>query len=155
MNPFILWLAAGLLSVTTSLAAAGQVLPLDRQQAAELVRVEQYRTPTLIALWSLSCNYCKENLAQLRKVQQRHPRLQLISVASEPLSPEHSALLKQFALKGKHYAYGEDSPEALAFALDPRWHGELPRSLLYDGRGGYRALSGLLSAEQIEQLLDL
>lgn len=140
----------------TAASWAGEpVQPLTRQQAATLVQVEQYHQPTLIALWSLSCNYCKENLTQLAQLQRSSPQLQLISVAAESLSAEHQKLLDEFALRGSRYAYGSEAPEALAFALDPRWHGELPRSLLFDGKGGYRALSGVLSAAQVKELLDL
>ena len=136
---------AGLLLALCSLPllAAPRVDTLDRQQAAALVEASQYRQPTLIALWSLEYSYCKQNLAHFRQAQQAYPQLRLITVASEPRLAEHAALLASHGLDGQHYA------------LDPRWRGELPRTLLFDGHGGQQALSGVLDMQRITQLLRL
>lgn len=148
---------AGLLLALCSLPllAAPRVDTLDRQQAAALVEASQYRQPTLIALWSLECSYCKQNLAHFRQAQQAYPQLRLITVASEPRLAEHAALLASHGLDGQHYAYADEAPEAMAYALDPRWRGELPRTLLFDGHGGQQALSGVLDMQRITQLLEL
>ena len=59
--------------------------------------------------------------------------------------PERSHELAQLLARSglrrdERYAYGDESPEALAHALDPRWRGELPRTYLFDGQGGHAPL---------------
>ncbi|MNY55238.1 hypothetical protein D3C86_1911970 [compost metagenome] len=58
-------------------------------------------------------------------------------------------------MPGRHFAYGNEAPEALAFAIDPNWRGELPRTLLFDGQGGRQALSGVIEPQRALQLLGL
>lgn len=48
------------------------------------------------------------------------------------------------------WSFGSKSPEQLRFAIDPRWHGEKPRSYWYDAQGTRAAYSGLISAERVE-----
>ena len=79
----------------------------------------------------------------------------MLTVAAEVATAEHQPLLTRFALSGPAYAYGNDSPESLAYALDSGWAGELPRTFLYDGKGGQRKVSGVLSAIDIERATGL
>ncbi|MDP2761491.1 MAG: hypothetical protein Q8O64_14070 [Sideroxyarcus sp.] len=129
--------------------------PLNKEQARLLVDPAQYRQPTLLALWSLECAYCKKNLAQFAELQRQYPGIQLITLAAEPVDSSHAEVLQRLALPGRHFAYGSEAPEALAFAIDPNWRGELPRTLLFDGKGGGQALSGVISPQRALQLLGL
>lgn len=147
MNRLLHMLAGLTLGLCTSLAlAAPTVEPLDRETARSLGDPQQHQMPTLVVLWSLSCPYCRKNLQEFSALQAQG--LRLISIASEPREEQHAEVLGQLGLDGAHYAYGDSSPEALAYALDPNWRGELPRTLLFDGKGGRQALSGPVSAER-------
>lgn len=146
LHPMLAALALGLCA-TLSMAAP-LVEPLDRETARRLGDPQQHEVPTLVALWSLSCPYCRKNLAQFQALHDQGSGLRLVSIASEPLEAEHAEVLGQLGLAGSHYAYGDGAPEALAYALDPDWRGELPRTLLFDGKGGRQALSGPVSAER-------
>lgn len=129
--------------------------PLNKEQARLLVDPAQYQKPTLLALWSLECAYCKKNLAQFAELQRQHPGMQLITLAAEPANSGHTEALEKLAVPGRHFAYGNQAPEALAFAIDPNWRGELPRTLLFDGQGGRQALSGVIAPQRAMQLLGL
>lgn len=129
--------------------------PVSKEQARLLADPGQYQQPTLLALWSLECAYCKKNLAQFGELLRQEPRLQLLTLASEPPASGHAEVLQRLKVPGRHFAYGNDAPEALAFALDPDWRGELPRTLLFDGKGGRHALSGVIDPRRALQLLGL
>ena len=58
-------------------------------------------------------------------------------------------------VKGERLAYGDDVPEALAYAIDPNWRGELPRTYLFDARGGVKAVSGTIDAAGFRTALKL
>lgn len=144
------------LCLIASLAGAQPLIePLNKAQARLLVDPGQYRQPTLLALWSLECAYCKKNLAQFGELLRQHPGIQLITLASEPAASAHAEALEKLAVPGRHFAYGNEAPEALAFAIDPNWRGELPRTLLFDGQGGRQALSGVIEPQRALQLLGL
>lgn len=150
-------LLATLLALATTLAHAASVplTSLDRATARALTAPEAHRTPTIVTLWSADCAYCKHNFRQLADLARAHRGLQVITVATEPASPELAAILDKLAPPGPRYAYGDDVPEALAHALDPAWRGELPRTLIFDGRGGRAAVSGTLDPARLRQALGL
>lgn len=134
---------------------AAEPIPLDRSMASQLADPARHRQPTVVALWSLDCSHCKKNLQILSDLAKKHRRLRVLTVAAEVATAEHQPLLTRFALPGPAYAYGNDSPESLAYALDSGWAGELPRTFLYDGKGGQRKVSGVLSAIDIERATGL
>lgn len=132
--------------------AAEPMQPLDRGAAVWLADAGTHATPTIVALWSSDCVHCKKNLKLFSELA-ADPGVTLVTVAVEPLSAALARPLDRLAVPGARYAYGTDSPEALAYALDPKWRGELPRTLVFDGRGGRAAFSGVLDRNTIAAAL--
>lgn len=148
-----------LIALFSAQAPAGRnaidFVPLDKRVARSLTDPAAHTEPTIVALWSAECTHCKKNLALFAQLLQREKRLKFISVATETATPLHQRHLGAISLPGRHYAYGDEMPEALAYALDPSWHGELPRTLLFDGKGGKTAVSGVLEKNRIRAALGL
>lgn len=138
-----------------SAMAAETLIPLDRAQAKVLTDPMRRTTPTIVALWSTECPHCKRNLGVFAELAKADSRLELITVAAEPLSNDVAAALDRLNIPGRRYAYGTDTPEAIAFALDPKWRGELPRTLIFDGRGNRSAISGALDPATVSKSLGL
>jgi thiol-disulfide isomerase/thioredoxin len=137
-------------------ALAGESFrPIDRDAARGLTDAKAYAAPTIVALWSSDCVHCKSNLALFARMAKAEARLRVITVAVEPASTELAAPLDRLAVPGTRFAYGPDAPEALAYALDSKWHGELPRTLFFDGRGGKAAVSGVVDEAKARQALGL
>lgn len=136
-------------------AAAEPFLVLDRQGARSLVDAKSHSAPTIVALWSSDCPHCKRNLKLFAHMATDYPRLRLITIAVEPLSEELAVPLDRLSVPGARYAYGAESPEALAHALDPKWRGELPRTLLFDGNGGKEVVSGAMDEHGVRRHLGL
>lgn len=149
-----LFAAAAALLLSHSALAAG-FAALDKAGARTLVDPAAHDKPTVIALWSSDCVHCKKNLRLLASLARTDRQVQVVTVATEPESPEVARLLDASGVKGARYAYGSDSPEALAYALDPAWRGELPRTLLLDGKGGRVAVSGVLDEAALRGSLGL
>lgn len=140
---------AAFAAVTTAAAWAGEPIRLlDRQTARQLVDPARHARPTIVALWSSDCPHCKKNLALFAQLAKSDRRLRLLTVAAEPAWDGLAAPLDRLDVPGERYAYGDDAPEAVAYALDPNWRGELPRTLFFDGRGGRHAVSGQVDARK-------
>lgn len=139
-----LWLAT---------AAAAPLEHLDRATARTLADPSSHRQPTVVAIWSSDCVHCKKNFGLLTALAKSDKRLQVVTVAAEADSPALAAALDRHRVPGRHYAYGDDVPEALAYALDPAWRGELPRTLVMDGKGGKTAISGGLDEAALRKAL--
>lgn len=139
-----------LLAVTMPGAVtADAVQPLDRAGAARLADAAAHGTPTIVALWSTDCVHCKKNLKLFSELAAADRGLRVVTVAAQPLAADLAAPLDRLVVPGNRFAYGSDAPEALAYALDPAWRGELPRTLLFDGRGGRVALTGVLDCTRV------
>ena len=136
--------------------AAADFQPLDRNAARSLTDPRNHGRPTAVALWSAECEHCKKNLTALAELARRHPQLRIVTVEAEPATADSAPLLARTGLtRDERYAYGDESPEALAHALDPRWRGELPRTYLFDGQGGSLTRSGVLTAADMRSALKL
>lgn len=136
-------------------AGAADFVALDRAGARALVDPAAAGQPTVIALWASDCVHCKKNFRRLADLSRSNRDLRVVTVATEPGSAELARLLEAAGVKGPRYAYGSDAPEALAYALDPAWRGELPRTLLLDGKGGRVAVSGVLDEAALRGPLGL
>jgi thiol-disulfide isomerase/thioredoxin len=143
-----------LLIMAGPLAAADFTL-LDRQMAKRLLDPDNHHQPTVIALWSSDCNYCKKNLKLLSGLAKKNRKLQLITVAAERESAQLSPMVASYGLAGSRYAYGADNPDAIAYAIDPKWGGELPRTFVFDGRGGKVIVAGVISSSNVEKMTGL
>jgi thiol-disulfide isomerase/thioredoxin len=135
--------------------AAADFTPLDRLAAKKLLSPESHQQATIVALWSSDCSYCKKNLKLLSWLAKSNKHLRVITVAAEPESAQLWPMLKAYALSGPRYAYGTDNPDAIAFAIDTNWGGELPRTFLFDGRGGKEVIAGVISTGSVEKATGL
>lgn len=111
----------------------------------------------VIALWSLDCAYCEQNLAALRDWQRSHAEVELVFVATDPMSRAsalenrlHAAKLDDVPSR----AYAEATPDRIDFLIDQTWGGETPRTLVIHADGRRKAASGALDKARIAKLLD-
>lgn len=109
----------------------------------------------LIALWSLDCAYCEENLAALRTYQRQHADVDLVFVATDSVG-QRAPL--EARLKAAHLddvpsrAYVDATPDRINFLIDPAWGGETPRTLAIRADGSRKGISGALSPQRIADL---
>lgn len=147
---------AFLCALACGAALAGEpVRPIDREAARALADTKSHAAPTIVALWSSDCAHCKSNLDLFARMARADARLRVITVAVEPPSIDLAAPLDRLGVPGRRLAYGPDAPEAIAYALDPGWRGELPRTLFFDGRGKRTAVSGVVDQAQVRNVLGL
>jgi hypothetical protein len=135
-------------------AHAGELKPLRASDVAAVLAASPGK-PQIVEIWSLDCSYCRENTAQIVEWQKTHRDVRLTMIAMDPIDDNAAALSQVLATlqMPPHtalYANAEPIPEKLRRALDPNWHGEMPRTLLIDARGGRQASSGLLQPATLD-----
>lgn len=110
----------------------------------------------VIALWSLECTYCEENLRALMRLHAAHPAIDLVLVSTDPIA-RSADIARRLAAIGAGalptYAYADPMPQRLDMLLDPGWGGELPRTLAV-AAGHRRAWSGALHADSLQEIVD-
>lgn len=120
----------------------------------QALRAAHADRPFVLALWSLTCSHCQEELALLSRLKEKYPALDLVLVSTD--TPEDadalSATLARHGLtRAETWVFADPFTELLHQEIDPRWSGELPRTLLFDRRHGVTARSGRLTATELEQ----
>lgn len=151
------FLAAALALSCASAWAGHGVQPFEPQSLQQL-EAEQQGKPFLLVVWSMDCEFCQASLDTLARVRAAHPGLRVVTVSTDPignkaLQAQLAHRLGALALLDHAWSFGSKSPEQLRFAVDPRWHGEKPRSYWYDAQGKRTAYSGVITAERIETWL--
>ena len=148
-------LALALLSVLVLPAAAQELKPFVAGSIKEITAARQGK-PFILGMWSLTCTHCREELVLLSGLLKKHPDLDLVLVSTD--TPEEGeaigATLRQSGLgSAEAWVFADPFVERLRFEIDPKWHGELPRTYLYDPSHKARAFSGKLDGLQLEQWL--
>ena len=96
--------------------------------------------------------HCPQELRALGELKKRQPGLDIVLVAAD--STEEAAqgaeLATRFGLgRVEQWVFADEMPERLRFEIDPRWHGELPRTHFYDRAHRVEAVSGVVPARRL------
>jgi len=151
---FLLALCLTALSMApTSALAAQEIKPFVRGSYQQIISARQGK-PFIINFWSLSCTYCKVELAMLKKLARKYPRLDLVLVSTDTPEEEKSvsATLAKFSLgKAEAWVFADSYTERLRFEVDRKWQGELPRTYFFSAKNEVKAISGKLEQKEVEQ----
>jgi len=108
--------------------------------------------PFVLGLWSLDCVHCGTEMQYLKKLRARHPRLEVVLVATDGQEDwDNLAAHVRAAGLGQteQWVFADPVPERLRQEIDRRWFGELPRTYLYGRDGQATAISGVLSDQAL------
>ena len=156
MTPILRWVAVlGLALRAASWAGAADLRPFVPGSAEEIRRAHAGR-PYIVALWSLGCPHCQEELTMLGALRRGDPALPLVLISTD--TPEDqaalTATLRHHGLEATEtWVFADAFSERLRFELDRRWQGELPRSYLVSGDGTVQSVSGRLERATLERWL--
>ena len=104
--------------------------------------------PLVVHFWSLTCAPCLVELPHWQEVRRRHPELDLVLVATDPLddAARLERTLKRAGLAGvESWAFADNFAERLRFEIDRNWRGELPMTRLIGRDGTAEAVTGSVS----------
>lgn len=141
---------------STVTGATPMLQPFESDSLARIVQ-KQKGKPFVLFVWSLECEYCQASLKVLSREKRKRKDLTVVTLSTDALNdPEAAALMQQrlisLGLTGNAWAFGEAPAEQLRYAIDPKWHGEMPRSYWYTAQGEKVAYSGVLTPAMIDQL---
>jgi|GEM_PF-157865 len=140
--------------VTIELAAdAKPAIASFGADGMEQIAASQAGKPYVLLVWSLDCVYCHASIKNL--AAKPDAGFGVVTLAIDPAADAASrdAIIDATASLGANadsWAFGELPAEQLRYRIDPRWHGELPRSYWFDAAGRQVAAhSGLIKPEMI------
>ena len=117
--------------------AATSVVPAEPKIILEAIR-RPGATAVLVNVWATWCDACREEMPRLLKFFREHRRrgLRLVLVSADD-ETERDRAAQFLAAQGMDIPSWLKRGDDMAFidALDRRWTGALPASLLFDGKG--------------------
>jgi len=128
---------AGILAGTAAPARAQARATLQPFDAASLaaIKARYIGRPFILALWSVHCAPCLQDMATWRVLAKRFPDIPVVLVATDPPA-EHPVVrrtLERFAPgAAEPWAFADAFDERNRHSIDPKWRGELPRTYLFD-----------------------
>lgn len=146
-------LLAMLLLIATGAAQAQSLQAFVRGSQQAIVTAQQGK-PFVLALWSLDCVFCRDDLALLGKLMAKYPKLAVVTLATDPPEQrdELQKVLDRYRLGGAaNWQFADTFVERLRYEIDPQWFGELPRTYFYEADGTRTAVSGQLDAQEVER----
>lgn len=124
----------------------GELRPFDAKSLAEIRQTHAGR-PFVVAFWSIHCGPCKEEMSTLAALKRKFPGVSIVLVATDPPSAKPAVvryLAGQKLGKVETWAFADEFAERVRFAVDRKWHGELPRTYFFDARHEPIAHSGAI-----------
>lgn len=146
-------LLAMLLLIAAGTAQAQPLQAFVRGSQQAIVTAQQGK-PFVLALWSLDCVFCRDDLALLGKLMAKYPKLAVVTLATDPPEQrdEVQKVLDRYRLGGAaNWQFADTFVERLRYEIDPQWFGELPRTYFYEADGTRSAVSGQLDAHEVER----
>jgi thiol-disulfide isomerase/thioredoxin len=140
----------------TSPAPAQEIQPFETGSLQKIVAAHQNR-PFVLALWSLTCPPCQDELAMLGEVFNDDPACDLVLVSTdtpEEIAALAAALARHHLESAQAWVFADAFTERLRHGIDRQWQGELPRTYLHGADGSIQAVSGKLSRQQLRQWIE-
>ena len=114
--------------------------------------------PFVLVVWSLDCSYCQTSLGNIAAERGRGRNLRVVTLSTDAFDDAEAMAQAALRLKAvgfaeNAWAFGDAPPEQLRYALDPRWHGEKPRSYWFDAKGNRTAYSGVITPEVMDKFM--
>lgn len=138
-------------------AAAEPPQPFERGSWQALRQAHEGQ-PTVVHLWGLTCGPCLVELPGWGALLRERPDLKLVLIAADPVPEEParaaSTLTKAGLAGAESWMFADLFDERLRYEIDPRWRGELPRTLLIDRAGAVTALPGVADLARVRAWLD-
>jgi len=112
----------------------------------------------VVNFWATWCEPCRAELPSLARVwKEAKGSFDVVLVSADSLRLKDSvvpAVLDGLSLPFPCYIESSDDPQRFIDAVDPRWEGELPHTIVYDRTGRPAATAaGLQSAAQFSALV--
>ena len=112
----------------------------------------------LMVLWSVDCPPCIEELPTLGKFHQLHPEANLIMVSTdgEYHKDNIQQLMREHGLDDiQQWVFSSVPLQAMRYAIDPTWYGELPRSYFHYKQHKRQVKSGRLDEDVLSAWIEM
>ncbi|BEV44072.1 hypothetical protein CRBSH125_02550 [Afipia carboxidovorans] len=151
---FVALLGLLVLASNATSASATEIKPFERG-SWQAIRAAHAGRPTLVHFWGVTCGPCKVELPELGKFAKAHPGIDVVMIDAD-LVPNSiqavTAMLTKAGLdKTERWMFGDSYAERLRYEIDPKWQGDIPRTLLIAVDGTITTIEGSADISNLEK----
>jgi thiol-disulfide isomerase/thioredoxin len=150
-------LALTLLVTVSGYAKEGEIRPFKRGSWQE-IRQSHAGQPTVVHFWGLTCGPCRVEMPQWGKLLQERHDLNLVVIDADLIPnqiEDASEMLAKTGLTGaENWIFDDLFTERLRFEIEPRWQGEIPRTMLIARDGKTITIEGVADMARVRAWLD-
>jgi thiol-disulfide isomerase/thioredoxin len=131
-----------------------QLKPFGRGSWQDILRSHAGR-PMIAHFWGVTCGPCKVELPLLGKFMKDHPAIDVVTISAD-LAPDQpgaaqSMLAKSGLSSAENWIFSDGFVERLRFEIDPRWQGDIPRTMLISREGTITTIEGSAEMTDVEK----
>lgn len=118
----------------------------------QAIQSTHHGKPFILALWSVDCVHCREDLDLLATAAARYSTVDIVLIAVDEaarLDEIQTALQSHHIGKAVAWIFADSFTERLRYEIDSQWYGELPRTYFYAADGSRLSISGKLNSPDV------
>ncbi len=132
---------------------ADEALHIFEQSSYQKILNDYNHKAFILVLWSIDCPPCYEELLLLSKYARKYREVNLVFVSTDAVSEINliRKLIKELELQQyEHWIFSSEQQRRLSYTIDPKWHGELPRSYFFIPCKSRQERSGKLTIKELD-----
>ena len=114
--------------------------------------------PTVVHFWGVTCGPCRIEMPNWGKLLVERPDLNLVVINADLVPNDPAAVTAMLAETGlaaaENWTFGDGFVERLRYEIDPRWRGEIPRTMLIARDGATTTIDGAADLDRVRAWLD-
>lgn len=151
----LLGAAAVLLLANAAMADAAIAIKPFERGSWQAIRQAHAGRPTLVHFWGVTCGPCKVELPELGRFAKMHPGIDVVMIDAD-LVPNTPAAVREMVSKAglaatENWAFGDTFTERLRYEIDPKWQGDIPRTVLIGRNGSMTTIEGSAEISSLEK----
>lgn len=149
--------ALALTLLFTASAMAGEMKPFIGGSWQDIMKANAGK-PAVVHFWGLTCAPCIAELPRWAELKKERPDMAMIMIASDPLpadvSDQEKVLRKAGLAELEIWTFADAFTERLRREIDPKWRGEMPRTIMVARDGTPTVMSGPADLRAIRNWFD-
>ena len=120
------------------------------------IRARHAGQALVVHLWGMTCGPCLVELPKWGELHRKRPgmHLVLIQVDQTPPGASEQTLRSAGLRKAESWSIASELDEFVRAGIDPKWRGEMPRTLLISPAGEITRIAGVADLGQVTRWLD-
>jgi thiol-disulfide isomerase/thioredoxin len=111
--------------------------------------------PLVVHIWGMTCGPCLRELPKWGALRRAHPEMHLVLIQADqsPAEASEKTLNEAGLSTAESWAVSTEWDEYLRASIDPKWAGDMPRTLMVSAAGETQRMRGVADLTEVRRWL--